>query len=282
MVFKSKDLIENMTDAPNRVQVDWSLVVAANSDQILRSNLLANSESAAAKEVLIQKDALSAAHAYNRGLQESTGEIVVFAHQDVFLPPGWHRRFSRAIMELSRRDPNWGVAGLYGVKRSGRGVGYAYSTGLRRFVGQEFSSPTHVRTLDEIMLVVRRKSGLSFDPDLPGFHLYGTDICLEAEARGMKNYVLPCFALHNSAGLKYLPLDFWKAYIYLRRKWITRLPIVTPCTKITRCCMPMFKDILYCGFLRPFRDHNSGSRVSDPARLYAENLMQIVNKREKN
>ena len=44
--------------------------------------------------------------------------------------------------------------------------------------------PPQVATLDELLLIVRRDSGLRFDPEL-GFHLYGADICLQASEQGL-------------------------------------------------------------------------------------------------
>ena len=144
--------------------------------------------------------------------------------------------------------PLWGVTGAYGVTTCGKGAGHIYSTGLGRFVGEPFTEPIQVRSLDEMLLVLRRSADIRFDERVPGFHLYGTDICLEAEARGMRNCVLPCFALHNSIGIKWLPMSFWQAYIYLRRKWKNRLPLITPCTKITAGCTPIINHILTTGW----------------------------------
>lgn len=257
-------------------KISWSLVVAANSDDLLQANLLRSGETNSAKEIIVQRNAPNISVAYNTGLDKCTGDVVVFAHQDVFLPTGWAKKLCESIGLLTMRDPHWGVAGVYGVTASGRGAGDIYSTGLQRFVGEPFSEPIQIRSLDEMLLIVRPSANLRFDERLPGFHLYGTDICLEAEARGMKNYVLPCFTLHNSNGVKHLPLSFWQAYIYLRRKWRSRLPIVTSCTGITPSCAPMFKDIIGRVFWRILGRNNPGSRVSDPARLYAENIAHVV------
>ena len=180
-------------------QITWSLVVASNSDEVLKSNLLRSGEAGLAKEIIVERHASAAATAYNAGLDKCAGDVVVFAHQDVFLPSGWSKKLLQVVSRLTERDSKWGVAGVYGVTHCGNGIGYVYSTGLRRFVGRPFAEPSLARSLDEVVLILRRSSGLRFDEDLPGFHLYGTDICLEAEALGMRNYVVPCFILHNSS-----------------------------------------------------------------------------------
>lgn len=182
---------------------------------------------------------------------------------------------------MDESNPNWGVVGIYGITNSGLGVGYAYSTGLKRFVGAPLNHPIEVRTLDEIILIIRRSSGLRFDERLPGFHLYGTDICLQAEKKGMRNYVIPCFALHNSNGIKFLPLDFWKAYLYLRRKWWHYLPIKTSCTYITKSCTPIFRNYIGRGWSTVKGKNTVGTRVENPERFYKENIDPfLTNNRE--
>lgn len=254
----------------------WSLVVAANSDDLLHNNLLRLGEADSAKEIVVQRNAVNIGKAYNAGLAECTADIVVFAHQDVYLPVGWTKNLNHAIGRLTQDDPNWGVAGVFGMTASGNGAGHVYSTGLRRFVGQQFDEPIPVRSLDEMVLILRRSAGLSFDERLPGFHLYGTDICLEAEDLGMRNYVVPCFALHNSCGIKWLPISYWRAYLYLRWKWRDRLPIQTPCTTITAGCTPIIDHMLRT-FWSSIREKNKpGFRVDDPEGFYMEHVLPML------
>ena len=250
--------------------------MASNSEKVLEGNLLRSSDRKLANEIVVEVNANSAAEAYNEGVAKCTGFIIVFAHQDVFLPPGFSYKLVQAVVRLSSVDRNWGVTGVYGVNGAGEGVGHVYSTGLRRFLGEAFSSPVRVSTLDEMVLIVRRESGLRFDEKLPGFHLYGTDICLEAEARGMRNYVLPCFALHNSNGIKYLPLSFWQAYLYLRKKWKNRLPIFTPCTTISFGCSSMVRQLASSGWATIRGRNNLGTRVDDPERFYSEEILPML------
>ena len=253
--------------------------MAANSDDILRTNLLRSGEADLAKEIVIKRNAPSAAMAYNAAMADCTGDVVVLAHQDVFLPAGWAKKLCHGIKRLTERDPQWGVTGVYGVTTYGKGAGYVYSTGLRRFVGEPFTEPIQVRSLDEMLLVLRRSADLRFDERLPGFHLYGTDICLEAEVREMRNYALPCFALHNSCGVKWLPMSFWQAYIYLRRKWKDRLPVVTPCTEITAGCTPIVNYILTAGWLSVRGRNKPSCRMTNPENFYVERLAPTVSQK---
>jgi hypothetical protein len=134
---------------------------------------------------------------------------------------------------------------------------------LQRIVGSPFSEPVEAETLDELLLVVRRSSRLRFDEQLPGFHLYGTDICLTARKSGMKAYIIPAFCVHNTAGLDFLPVSFWRSYLYLRRKWRAGLPIKTPCTTISRFGWPIVSHTLRSAYSCYVRGEKAGSRVND-------------------
>ncbi len=212
------------------------------------------------------------AAAYNEGLAEAAGEIVAFAHQDVYLPPGWSRGLQAALYRLNQVDPSWGAVGPFGVTQTGETKGFVYASGLRRFVGRPLPDVAEVSSLDEILVMLRRNSGLRFDENLPGFHLYGTDLRLQAAAKGLRSYVIPCFAFHNSRGIARLPWSFWRAYLYLRRKWRDRLPVRTPCTTITRFCFPMFRHLIQHSVGQVRGRIKPGTRVADPAAFYREHL----------
>ena len=85
-----------------------------------------------------------------------------------------------------------------------------------------------VQSLDELLIVLRRSSGLRFDPDLPHFHLYGTDIVQTALASGKGAYVVDAPVIHNSKPIKRLDRNFWMAFNYMVGKWRGLPPIQTP------------------------------------------------------
>ena len=263
-----------MTSRQNIVPADaakFTIVVAVNNDLVLKDSLLRSPEVCATKEIIIRRGCPSAAHAYNSGMREAKSETVVFAHQDVFFPEGWFKSVAKTIAGISAKDPQWGVLGVYGVSRSGEGIGHLYSTGLQRVLGRSFEEPVEVCTLDEVVLIVRRSAALQFDETLPGFHLYGTDICLEARRKGLKCYAVSAFCIHNSNGLAMLPLGYSKAFLYMRRKWRTQLPIFTPCMVITRWGMPLARHYLesLAGLASQRR---VGCRCPDPSLLYRQLL----------
>jgi len=248
---------------------DWSLVVAVNDESLLQHTLMASPAINARCQVITKRGFASAGKAYNAGIEEARHDIVVFAHQDVYLPEDWTSNLECALAQLAVDDPNWGVLGSFGVVKGDpeEKRGYCYSTGLKGILGEPFSNPIQTLSLDELLLVVRRSSGLRFDENMPGFHLYGTDICLQADSRNMNSYIIAAFCVHNSNGIRRLPLDFWRSYFYIRKKWWRDLPITTCCTKITKLCLPVGVRIareLKGGFF-PSR---AGSRCHDVEGLY--------------
>jgi hypothetical protein len=252
--------------------MQWSLIVSVYKDEeVLQSTLLRSPALKMARRVLCQRDFPNVSAAYNAAIRDTDEEVLVFAHPDVYLPEAWYERFARCLEGLAREDPAWGVAGMVGCTRDGSARGFAYSAGIGGFIGMPFSQPCEVRTLDEFVFALRRSSGLTFDEKIPGgqSQLCTTDLCLEAERRGLRSYVLPCFALHNSNGWSHLPLNFWNCYLYMRKKWRSVLPVEVPYTTLTADCMPMIKNTVR-GLLQGWRSHRAATRVSDPGALYEQ------------
>ncbi len=243
---------------------EFAVVVAVNNEKVLKDSLMRSPDIQSVREVLAQRNCSSAGQAYNSGMKASASDMIVFAHQDVYFPQGWFGSVARTITAISAKDPDWGVLGVYGISLSGAEAGHLYSTGLRRVLGCPFEEPLEVSSLDEVVLIVRRSSGLQFDEKLPGFHLYGADICLEARRKGLKCYAISAFCVHNSNGLDRLPPSYSRAYFYMRDKWRNQLPIRTPCMVITRWGLPLFRHNLES---RLARNQKSGARCTDPATL---------------
>jgi hypothetical protein len=82
------------------------------------------------------------------------------------------------------------------------------------------------------LLIVRRDSGLQFDPT-PGFHLYGADFGPQARERGLAVVALSALCHHNSRSVG-LPEAFFRSAEVFARKWSHRLPVATPCVIVDR------------------------------------------------
>jgi len=191
--------------------------------------------------LIINRGYKSAALAYNDGLDSADADIIVFAHQDVYLPRGWKQKLLSTIEGLELIGKKWGVLGVVGKDRAGNLVGGAWSTGLQLKIESEFTSPTPVRSIDEIVIVLRKDSGLRFDDNLPGYHLYGTDIIQSALKAGFEAYVFDGPVIHNSVPVVQLDGSYVKAYRYMQRKWKAELPIWTTVVPITKSGWPLLR-----------------------------------------
>jgi hypothetical protein len=182
--------------------------------------------------IIVQQGCPSAAIGYNDAIEKAQTDLIVFAHQDVYFPADWLTDLNRSLEMLEKSDPDWGVLGCSGVKGPDRRAGYLYSVGLG-VLGEPFERPIPIDTLDEFILILRRSSGLRFDPTLPRFHFYGTDICMSARKQKRGCYAISAFTVHNTS---YGPLspEFYRCYWHVRKRWKEFLPIQTTCIKITR------------------------------------------------
>jgi glycosyltransferase involved in cell wall biosynthesis len=248
----------------------FTVVAAVNSHKVLQQNLLRSPGLAAGSphELLIKEGYSSASVAYNSGIDDAANDVIVFVHQDIYLPESWFPSLQKTLAWLDANDPNWGVLGCFGsTKVDHGGLGRVYTNGLG-YHGRELQVPHPVETLDEILLVLRRSSGLRFDAQLPHFHFYGTDICFIAKAAGKKSYSFQGFLVHNTNQLIELPAEFYAGYRYVKKKWAKHLPIAAACMEVS----PFDKQLI-TRRVRDFADGILGtrrkakSRVDDPISL---------------
>ena len=94
---------------------DLLVAAACNSESILAANL-ARSPLLADVPLHCEWRAPSAAAAYNRALEATSAPIMVFAHQDVFLPLGWDALLQARIAEITALEPeSRGTAAAVGI-----------------------------------------------------------------------------------------------------------------------------------------------------------------------
>jgi glycosyltransferase involved in cell wall biosynthesis len=245
-----------------------SIVVAVNNSAVLQNNLLISPDIANDNgniQLLCKENYASAALAYNSAIDEAENEIIIFIHQDIYLPEGWFADLQRCLSYLAAKQSTWGVLGCFGSRRDAfGGLGQVYTNGLGVH-GNRIAEPEPVETLDEIILVIRKSSGLRFDPALPHFHLYGTDLCLIAKDMGMTNYAFQGFCIHNTNQLLQLPQEFYQCHNYVKAKWAKYLPIYASCMTITRFNKELYKKQL-SEFLHTVlrKKQQPVLRVSDP------------------
>jgi len=204
----------------------YQIVVAVNNDKILADNL-ARTSAYSSVEVKILRGCHSASIAFNEVLDSSRCKYLIFVHQDVYLPDLWLSRLDQLIAKIeSTSDKDWAVLGVVGVNSAEQFVGRIWSEGVRREIdgGHEIEE---VVSLDEVLLVINRQSGVRFDEQLPGFHLYGTDIVQNALRMGKNCLVVNNPIVHNDRTKYFLDSSYKKAYKYMSGKWRDALPIPT-------------------------------------------------------
>jgi len=164
---------------------NYSVIVAVNDDGVLERNLYL-SDCIKEDSVQLQRGFSSAARALNAGMSVHDVDYFILVHQDVYLPDGWLNNLQKVIDKLSIEDSSWAVIGVAGVDMSGSLVGKLWSQGINQEIdiGDALAK---VRSLDEVLLVLRQISGLKFDEEMAGFHLYGTDIVQQAKKLGYRS-----------------------------------------------------------------------------------------------
>ncbi|MFH0974664.1 MAG: glycosyltransferase [Spirochaetota bacterium] len=155
--------------------------------------------------------------AYNTALNNCDADILVFVHQDVIFPSEWLENLDNQIKEIEKFDKKWGVLGIMGRKKNGSYAGHIIDPHINYRIGRVGLLPTPVSTLDEVCLIIRRSGGLSFDNELGGYHLYGTDICLQAQKIGLKCYAIDACLTHLSAGN--VDESYYTVLTKLQEKW---------------------------------------------------------------
>ena len=245
---------------------DIAYVCASNDACVLRNNLLRSPcLRDTAPEVIL--GASSAARAHNAGLDRTSAGLVVFLHQDVYLPSGWEALLRARIAQVEQQDPDWALLGAYGVGLDDQGYGPVWSSSLGNIVGRVALSPQPVQSFDELLIVLRRDSGLRFDESLPGWHLHGTDIVTEARAKGLGAYVSALPLVHNDGLKPQLDAGFRTAYRYLQTKWTQQLPLRSPIIKISRSGHQLWRARWHNMRARPVRAAMALDTTTDAAAI---------------
>jgi glycosyltransferase involved in cell wall biosynthesis len=154
----------------------------------------------------------SASLALNVGINAATSDILVICHQDVQILGDWFTKLTETIAQL---DDSWAILGSAGISldyyRDDIGpwggslgpntvaVGSVWDDDTKLaqppyWDGEK--SPTKCHCVDECLFVLRKSTGLRFDPLFNGFHFYGVDMCLQARAAGYNVYCADLPIIH--------------------------------------------------------------------------------------
>ncbi len=183
---------------------------------------------------------LDACQAINFFIRESTANYLIIVHQDVRCIDN-RIILEKCLTDLSAIDSKWAVCGNAGAIGYHQLVYYINNAGK---IMKNSNLPARVISLDENMLILKRATGVSASSNLSGFHLYGTDLCINADFLGYNCYVIPFMVNHLSLGnLKDLDKHI-NSFILSYGSKISGRFIQTTCTKFYLSNSPL-KNRIY-------------------------------------
>lgn len=207
-----------------------SIVCVYNDAEVLAARLLRSLGSQTSAPEIITVDNRdsrfhSASAALNWGAARAAGNWLLFAHQDVtLLADDWLARGERMLEDHEFK----GWCGIAGSDALGRFRGMLLDRAA--LIGEPLENPAEVQTLDECLLIHRRKvpGHNYFDEALTGWHAYGVEACCAAIRGGATNYALPLPVWHDSKSTNLAGLE--EAHRYVWQKHGSALPrIATSC-----------------------------------------------------
>jgi len=136
---------------------------------------------------------------YNKGLNDSINDIIVFCHNDIiFEQKYWGKR----VLEHFVKKPEYGILGVAGTTYypdsgrwwdiQGEMVGQVYHQHNGRKWLSEYNKPFGSRIIDTVIVdgvfFAVKKSNLksNFDESFEGFHFYDTSFCMSNFIQGVK------------------------------------------------------------------------------------------------
>ena len=170
----------------------------------------------------------TAGAALNAGVARAANDVVVFAHQDVYL----HSLAALQVAASALRDEGFGLLGAVGVRSDGLLMGRIRDRVM--LTGTQVDGPADVDSVDEVLFMAPRSQlladPLSESPEL-GWHAYAVDYGLQVRQRGLRTGVADIPLTHNSLSVNLARLD--EAHQDLARRYADFLPVQTTCGAIT-------------------------------------------------
>jgi GT2 family glycosyltransferase len=187
-----------------------SVICVYNNKNILKKELevsVDNQRNVKYEKIFIDnrdKKFSSAAKALNYGVSISSGNILIFTHQDIILLE--NNVFEKLIeyFALLGKDSILGVAGKSSSFPSSTITNILHGKN-REYAGKfGYKDNFKVNTIDECFFAITRESfhKLVFDENICfSWHLYGVEYCLEAKKKlDCNSFVVDLSIYHNSAG----------------------------------------------------------------------------------
>jgi len=230
LIVHAQASFEHDTALP-RQPARFTVVVPTTRDLQLRLNVEPSPglREVAARIVSV-RGAATPADALSRALEHSDSDWILLCHQDVYFPQGFGDRLNAvlaAVPDGERTRTLIGFAGI-GVDRSTqacRPAGFV----IDRTQRADWGASDQAVSIDELALVLSRDSLLRIEPAM-GWHLWATDLCLQAICTHQifpRIVRMPLF--HNSTTDHQLPDAFHRSAAVLAAKHAGFRPIHTLC-----------------------------------------------------
>jgi 2-polyprenyl-3-methyl-5-hydroxy-6-metoxy-1,4-benzoquinol methylase len=187
-------------------------------------------------DVVCVQGATSAAAAFETGARRAKHPWRLMVHQDVYLPSGSGLAISRRLAELEQAGLHGSPVGFAGLSATSSPdpsrVAYAGVVIDRTTLFNHCASDRGV-SIDEFAVALHATCKSRIDPAL-GWHLWGTDLCLQAmlSAGRASAQILDVPLFHNSTNDYKLPEAFYESSERLLAKYPQWSRIPTLCGEI--------------------------------------------------
>lgn len=187
-------------------------------------------------EVIPVQGANSAAAAYTVAASRAQHAWHLLVHQDVYFPTGSGFALTRQLGALEAAGRTRGPIGFAGLASSDQADGSVRYAGMVVDRTHLFHHPCTEAALsiDECAVALHRDAAVSIDAHL-GWHLWATDLCLQARARGNPLYlaaIIEAPLFHNSTTTWTLPEAFRESAQRLLDKYPSLDRIPTLCGEL--------------------------------------------------
>ncbi|MDZ5146128.1 hypothetical protein [Microbacterium testaceum] len=249
----------------------FHVVSPVNEPETLRRCLAASPDIASGRVRITTVDsAPSAVAVIADALQNLEAPIIIYAHQDVYLPSGFFETLAHQLDALDERAPGWALVGAIGRDSAQNDHGEVWSTDRGKVVGKPIVGPAAVDCVDECLIVLPKRSLAYVDANVPHFHLYGVDIVQNAKEAGATSFALPMQIVHHAKPITSLAGGYATAHKYMRLKWRSRLPITTLIVPLERTPWKLWKMRVGARIRRFFPVRHGYGQSTDPRSIAQE------------
>jgi glycosyltransferase involved in cell wall biosynthesis len=168
-------------------------------------------------EILIYENdgSLSLTQVYNKGLEDSKNDVVVFMHDDIILETA---NITPKIIKLFDKHPEYGIIGIAGTDNLTSGVWWQNRDNMFGVVGHLHNGKKHVNhyskgvfndkikdvsAVDGLFFMVhKQRIKKEFNEEFGGFHFYDISFCVDNLLEGVKIGLTTKISLtHKSIGI---------------------------------------------------------------------------------